>query len=279
MPDLIANPPQTASAAPSRKAGPAFTEGTQSIQRAIAVLREIACHTPRGMRLADIATTLEIERATAHRIMKGLSFHGMAVRDPRTNHYRLGPTVHALGLATTPHYTLAEVCEPTLTRLAEATGDSTFLLVRSGYDAVCLRRMEGSFPLQAHTLDTGVRRPLGGGGGALALLMALPDAEIDHIIEANARRMQSYRDLSPARLRAAIARSREVGYAINDEQLMAGVSAIGMTIPTAHGMPYVAISVASATSRMKVRAQEIVQLLAPEVAQLGRLLANQPPWV
>lgn len=266
-------------AAPRTSTRPSYNEGTQSIQRAIAVLREIAAHNPRGMRLVDIATRLQIERATAHRIMKGLSVYGMTVRDPQTHHYRIGPTAYSLGLAASVHYSLAETCEPSLLRLAEATGDSAFLLVRSGYDAVCLRRVEGSFPLQTHTFDTGTRRPLGAGAGALALLTVLSDDEIEHIIETNMSRMEGYRDRDPTALRAAITESRALGYGINQELQISGICAIGMAVPVTQGTPYVALSVASSTARMRARRDELAKLLSAEVKQLAKLLVNHPPWM
>jgi DNA-binding IclR family transcriptional regulator len=256
-----------------------FTEGTQSIQRAIDVLREIAAHNPRGMRLVDIASRLRIERATAHRIMKGLSVYGMTFRDPATNHYKLGPLAHSLGLAASIHYSLSEACEPSLLRLAEATGDSAFLLVRSGYDAVCLRRVEGSFPLQAHTFDIGTRRPLGAGAGAMALLTVLPEDELEHVIEVNMPRMEGYRDRDPEALRAAIAESRALGYGVNQELQTAGICAIGMVVPVSQGTPNVALSVASSSSRMRTRRDELAQLLSKEVCRLGKVLVNQPQWI
>jgi DNA-binding IclR family transcriptional regulator len=277
-PDLVPEPTAAPRSAP-RKSQATYTEGTQSIQRAIAVLREIAAHSPRGMRLVDIAAKLQIERATAHRIMKGLNVYGMTMRDPRTNHYKLGPAVHALGLASSVHYSLAEVCEPSLIRLAEASGDSIFLMVRSGYDAVCLRRVEGSFPLQTHSLDTGTRRPLGAGAGALALLTVLEDSEIEHIIEVNTPRLEGYRIKEPEALRIAVEQSRQLGYGMNQELQTPGICAIGMVVPLAHGVPYVALSIASSSSRMRTRRDELAALLTTEVTQLAKLLANQPPWI
>ena len=262
-----------------RKVQASYTEGTQSIQRAIAVLREIAAHGQRGMRLVDIAAKLQIERATAHRIMKGLNVYGMTMRDPQTNHYRLGPAVHELGLASSIHYSLAEACEPSLIRLAEASGDSTFLMVRSGYDAVCLRRVEGSFPLQTHSLDTGTRRPLGAGAGALALLTVLEDSEIEHIIQVNTPRLEGYRITEPEALRTAVEQSRALGYGMNQELQTAGICAIGMVVPVMEGVPYVALSIASSSSRMRTRREELRELLAAEVTQLSRLLTHQPPWI
>ncbi|MEI6246808.1 MAG: hydrogenase small subunit, partial [Acidobacteriota bacterium] len=166
------------SAVPGRAAPPRAVHpwGTQSVHRAISILRELATKGQYGLRLVDIAGAMGLERPTAHRIVKGLMAQGMIMQDPDTRTYRLGHLVYELGLAASPHFTLRELCQPGLQRLAEKSGDSVFLLVKSGQDSVCLDRFEGSFQIKARTLDIGVRRPLGVGAGGLSLLMALPPA-------------------------------------------------------------------------------------------------------
>jgi DNA-binding IclR family transcriptional regulator len=214
--------------------------GTQSIHRAITILREIAARSQMGLRLADIADALALERPTAHRIVKGLVAQGMVAQDPVTKRYRLGHVVYELGLAATPHYNLKEICQPALHRLAEKSGDSVFLVARSGLDAVCIDRIEGSYPIQTRTLNIGGRRPLGIGAGSVALLMAMTPAEIDHAINANAARFATFSQLTPDRLRKALKLSTETGYAINIEDVLPGVTAIGMAIrpPQGNRVPY-----------------------------------------
>ena len=73
-------------------------------------------------------------------------------------------------------------------KLAEQTQDTVYLSERRGLEAVCTARALGDYPIKALTLDVGIRRPLGVGAGGLAILCALPEAEADEIIEANASR-------------------------------------------------------------------------------------------
>ena len=61
--------------------GPAAGAGTQSIDRAVRILREIAAHGPQGMRATEIAARLGLERPTAYRIVKGLVAQRMLVQD------------------------------------------------------------------------------------------------------------------------------------------------------------------------------------------------------
>src|SRR3954468_6217776 len=89
-------------AAAARKNPASHPRGTQTIHRAVAMLREIAAF-QKGMRLVDIASAMGLERPTAHRIVKGLVSQGMVMQDPATKCYRLGHVVYELGLAASPY--------------------------------------------------------------------------------------------------------------------------------------------------------------------------------
>ncbi|AKM33124.3 hypothetical protein AB870_22550 [Pandoraea faecigallinarum] len=248
-------------------------EGTQSIQRAIAVLRLIAMRGPQGLRLHEIAEGLGLERITAHRIVKGLAFSHMLQLEPQARRYTLGHMAYLLGLTAAPAFDLRERCQPTLRRLADLTGDSVFLMVRSAHEAVCFDHLQGSYPIRTHSLKIGARRALGAGAGAMALLAALPDHAVESAIAANAVHLPRYRDISPARLREMVARTREDGYATNVQTVIADVSAIGMTLPRKDGPAFVSISIASIASRMTgAHLDEALHALRRETDVLGRQL-------
>ena len=76
------------------------------------------------------------------------------------------------------------------TRIAERTGDTVFLNVRSGPDVLCIDRKEGTFPIKTLIIEVGNRRPLGVGAGGIALLMPLPDEELERVVSANEARLK-----------------------------------------------------------------------------------------
>ena len=247
--------------------------GTQTIHRAIFILREIAMHGTAGARLMDITQSMGLERSTTHRIVKGLASHGMVTQDTKTKTYRLGHLVYELGLAASPNYALKEICRPTLEHLAEKSGDSVFLVVRSGLDSVCIDRVEGSYPIQTRTLEIGGRRPLGVGAGSLALLMTLSARDRQKVIDTNASRFSSFGQLTVERLNGAVKLSTKMGYAINEEDVLTGVCAIGVPIMPHQGTPYAALSIAGIASRfMGKRRKEIADLLLKETRALEKNL-------
>jgi len=69
-----------------------------------------------------------------------------------------------------------------------------FLIVRSGDDAVCADRAIGSYPVKTSVVDVGTRRPLGLGGGSLAMLTAAGRAVAALRVTAIALRMTPARE-------------------------------------------------------------------------------------
>src|SRR5512134_516644 len=216
--------------------------GTQSIERALTLLREIAAHNRSGSRLLDLATRTGLQRPTVHRMLKCLATESMVQQDPDTHRYYLGSMVFELGLSAAPRFNLRETCHPSLTRIAEATGDTVFLTQRSGLDAVCLDRHEGTFPIKTFTLEIGMRRPLGVGTGSLAILSALPEEEVKHIIAANAPRLPEY-GLTQTSLIAQVKKAQKLGYAVREMPSLAGVRSIGQALHNQAGTAFASLSV------------------------------------
>src|SRR5512140_674999 len=187
--------------------------GTQSIQRAAMLVRVIASRNRSGLRLSEVVQHAHLERSTARRILKCLVAEGLVTQDEESRRYFLGPLVFELGLAAAPRFNLVDICRPSLQRIAEKSGDTVFLTVRSGYDSVCLDRHEGSFPIKALMMEPGTRRPLGAGAGGLALLMLLPDEVVKEIVAANAVRFGTYNRLTLPSFMRMLGRARTLGYA------------------------------------------------------------------
>lgn len=254
---------------------PASVPGAQSIDRAIRVLKEIATHNSAGLTLAQTARGTGLKVPTAHRILAALCDHGLAMQKGAGKEYFLGQLTYELGLAANCHFNLRELCGPVLSRLSRTTRDTVFLTTRSGPDSVVIERKEGSYPIKVLTQMVGERRPLGSTVAGLALLASLSEAEAEDLIRKNRDRLTRYGRLSEKLLRQMLARSRELGYALNDEDLIPEVTGIGVAIPTRLGTPYAALSVVALKQRLAgPRRQEIVGLLAEEARKLSAALAG-----
>lgn len=254
--------------------------GTQAIRRAGAILRAIARFGPSGARLIDLSHAVGLARPTAHRIVQGLIAEMMVVQNVRTKRYQLGPLIFELGLATTQRTTLPEICRPALRRLAELTNDTVYLVIRSGFDVVCLDRAEGSYPIRAVTLDIGGRRPLGLGAGGVAMLGTFPDEEVRQVIDHHCGSAPNSDGVTADMLWRAVADARREGCGRNQDSMSPGIRGIGAAIPTDGDRAFAAISIGCIAERMtKQRSNELCSLLHREVGglaeQIGATARNQ----
>ncbi len=250
-----------------RSPKPGKPSGTQTLQRAAAIVRLVASRNRSGIRLTDVVRYSELERPTAHRILQGLIAEGLLLQNAETRHYFLGPLVFELGLAAAPQFNAGDLCRPLLRSIADQCGDTVFLSVRSGHDSVCIDRQEGSFPIKTFTMDIGARRPLGAGASGLALLMPLAEDAVSEIVRANAVRYVPYFKLTVPSLLRALARSRELGYAWNDTHIVTGAATIGLPIVNRYGHPFAAITIGAIVSRMtESRRRQLAAMLREAVA-------------
>lgn len=251
----------------------ARVDGAQGITRAVLVLKLLARQAGAGLRLVDLAQAAQLTRPTMHRLLKALVAQGMAVQDAATRRYRLGPLVFELGLAAAHRFNLRDLSTATLADLARVTGDTTFLFVRSGDDAVCINRIQGTYPVQTPALPLGSRQPLGVSAGGLALLAALPAAEQKRIIEAVAPRLGAYGELDADDVRAHCALVAKAGYAHIANRAVPGISALGVPVYGESGLLLAAVTVAATHNRMTdARVREIVPLLRGAAQAIGALL-------
>lgn len=247
--------------------------GAQTVRRAISALKLVAAHPAPGIRLADIADQLGLERPTAHRILKALTEEGMLVQEDKSRRYTLGSLVFELGLSATHQFNLRDMGQPVLSTLAEQTGDTSFLFVRSGNDAVCIARTAGTYPIQTPAVPVGTRQPLGVNAGGLALLSVLSRAEVLNVIAANEHRLSVYGDLDPTQMLDHWERATRLGYALIGNFAAPGVSAVGVPVFNSSGTAVAAISIAAISTRMtETRVLEVLPLLKAGADELKRLL-------
>ncbi|HYH41791.1 MAG TPA: IclR family transcriptional regulator [Burkholderiales bacterium] len=249
--------------------------GTQSIERALTLMREIAAHNRTGSRLLDLAARTGLQRPTVHRMLKCLATENMVLQDPDSHRYYLGSMVFELGLTAAPRFNLRDICHPAMNRIADATGDTVFLTQRSGMDSVCVDRQEGTFPIKTFTLEIGMRRPLGVGTGSLAILAALSDEEVRRVVTANAPRLPDY-GLTPTSLLAQVKRAQKLGYAVREMPSLAGVRSIGHALHNHGGTAFAALSLSAISSRMtEKRVAELATLLRNEARLVDKQIASR----
>jgi DNA-binding IclR family transcriptional regulator len=253
--------------------------GTQSVDRALALLQAVGRGGAQGLSLSGLITQSGLGKPTVRRLMLALIRGGLVEQDPATRLYHLGEESYVLGTLATPRHGLLEIAADAVVRLARASGDTAFVNMRRGSGAVCLHREEGAFPIRTHALVTGTQHPLGVGAGSLAILSALPDAEVETLLADNADQLSAdyptydadliWRDVALTRLR---------GFALNPGRVVAGSWGVGVALRRPDGMVAGALSLAAIESRMQPpRDAELAALLTHEAREIETRLARRMP--
>jgi DNA-binding IclR family transcriptional regulator len=228
---------------------PKALPGTQSLQRAILLLRAVARSNTNGVRLSHLARELDLHPATARRLLSVLSAEGLTSFDPVSKLYKLGITLYHLGSAAN-QFAIREQFHNTLEKIAEETEDAVFLIIRSGNDCMCVDRIEGRFPIRALTLDVGSGRPLGIGAGSLALIAFLPRKDFEQVVAANAHRYRSFNHLDADIIHETAKKAQKRGYVLSEGLFWPGVTSIGVPVFNANRDVIAAITVTAISSRM-----------------------------
>jgi DNA-binding IclR family transcriptional regulator len=244
--------------------------GVGSIPRAFAVLRALADGPSAGSRITQVAQQVGLTPSSTHRALQALLEQGMVEQDGSNKLYRLSIDFFSLAAIAGNAGNLRALCKPVLLRLCASLGDSIFLLVRSGFDAVCLDRSEGPFPIRSFTGDVGGRVALGVGQGSLAILAHLPDAECEEVIRFNLARLREYGVYDEVYLRTEMARARQLGYVSSNTGLLEGMAGVAVPVRDSAGRAVAALSVGTLASRLNPeRLPTVVELLKREASKLS----------
>lgn len=248
-------------------------QGMQSLERAMLILRVVASKKATGAKLADMSEGTDLSRSTAHRFMTALVQAGLLEHDPSTGTYHLGMDLCEFGAIAANRYGLRDASRPSMTRLTELTGDTVYMSIRRNYDAICIERYEGDYPIKTLTLDVGDRRPLGVGAASLALLSFQPADFISRAISQNAPEIEAKWGLSAIHLYELVAETQRNGFACNRGLVAPGMTALGAPIFDANGEAVAALGIGAISSRMdEVRRAEIAAWLLEEAKKTEQRL-------
>jgi IclR family acetate operon transcriptional repressor len=260
------NPHERAAKAPDSPAG------TQAIGRAVAVLR-LCIEAEGDVQVTEIVNRLGLTPGTAHRVVGALAAEGLLTRNPATDGYYLGSTAILLGQAA-QRALGADRAMPLLKQLNAETNESVNLVVRDGDESVVVLRVPSTHPLRFEQ-HPGARFPLYSTASGKALMSVAEDAEAYIAgLPPQLPRVTANTCATPAELAADLARTRERGYSVDNEENVEGVSSIGAPVFNAHGRVHAAVVVQVPTVRLPATR---IRELAPRLLEIAADVAEVLP--
>lgn len=199
-----------------------------AVDRAIRMLATLQ-DTEDGRRISDLARDLGIPKSSAHQIATTLVHHGVLERDEDTRRYRLGPGLSGIGVHRRSRVDLPELAGPYLEDLASFARMTALLGRREGDRVVLAARIPSPDPIDVsapigHRLDARA----GVFGKLFAASMQPEDLEnlLDKPLPAFTRKSIT----SAAAYLEDLHRVRERGYALDIEEYLDGIVAVGAAI-------------------------------------------------
>ena len=193
------------------------------------------------MSLAEFARRSGYSKSTTYRLLVTLVEAGWLERSP-AGAFRLTIKAFQVGSVLVDSLELRREAGPIMAKMAAELDETVYLVVAAGTRAVCLERIDSGQGVRMVELYVGGSQPLNLGAGPRALL-AFDQARLlpPLLKEGLTRRTQSSL-VDPADLLSDLAETRRRGYSISDEDVTAGIGAIGAPILGPDGVAVAALS-------------------------------------
>jgi IclR family pca regulon transcriptional regulator len=245
------------------------SDGIQSVARALAIL-ELFSERQSSLSISQIAELSSLNRATAYRFCRTLLGLGY-LEDAGHRTYRPGLKAVSLALGALSSRELPDLALPYLRRLQEATGETVNMALRDGPDVVLVARLLSHHVLNLR-LYVGSRIPAYASSLGRAILAFLPEDELNQVLDkTNWKPLTEHTIVQRERLMKELARARQRGYSINEEETVVGVSGVGAPVFAASDRPIASINIAIAHS---ISHDELENKLAPQVVSTARSISE-----
>lgn len=181
-------------------------------------------------RVTTLANELEMGKSTVHNHLTTLEDHGYVIKDAETKTYRLSLKFLDIGGQIRSEIDVYKVAEPKIEELAETSGELVHLVVEEDGKGVYLCRAKGE---RAVELDTyvGCRHHMHSTAFGKAILSHLPTERVDEVIDQHGLPEVTPRTItSRSELFEELERTRERGFAVDDEERLEGLRCIAAPI-------------------------------------------------
>jgi DNA-binding IclR family transcriptional regulator len=245
--------------------------GSQSVERALAVLQRIA-EADDDVGVSEIAARTGLSVSTAHRLIQALRAAGIVAQDERSERYHLGPGAVALGRRAEARLGFDRVL-PHLRALGARTGESISLGTRVGSEMLVVLHVDSSHPLRFDQ-SPGMRVPIHASaiGKVLLAFAADPADEIRALGPLAAVTEATLTD--PAALLEDVMTARRRGWALNDGERDVGVRTIAAPLRSADGPAWAGVAIQGPAARLPdERLKELADLLVETAAAMAAEIA------
>jgi DNA-binding IclR family transcriptional regulator len=239
----------------------------QSVDRALAVLDLLAAHGELGV--TDIAAELAVHKSTAFRLVTALEGRQLVEQVRERGKYRLGLGILRLAAATTGRLEITREGRDPCAQLAKECNETVNLAILDDGSAVNVLQELGDTAVASRNW-IGRRTPLHATSSGKVLLAHAPEQVQATVLAGELEAFTAATITSATRLRAELDAVRASGWAITDEELEEGLTAIAAPVRDSSRRVVAAISVSGPSYRLSPGGREaIAQRVRSAAAELS----------
>ncbi|WP_322034541.1 IclR family transcriptional regulator [Burkholderia sp. BCC1970] len=218
-----------------------------SVEHAVRLV-ELLAGSSNVLSVSQMAQSLDLPRATVYRLLKTLVQREWLVQEDKT--YRLSFRLTGLfgSAGASAEAALAERITPLLRHLVNETGETAHFAVLDGDRVVYLAKVDSPHPIRMFS-QIGWRGPLHATGVGKVLLASAEAKLLSQICDQGLERFTQNTIVEKEQLQAELAQVRKRGYALDAEELIAGLTCVAVPVVSGEEVRG-AISVAAPTARL-----------------------------
>jgi IclR family acetate operon transcriptional repressor len=222
----------------------------QALDRALYLLEHLA-QGP-GRTLSELAEDTGQAVATTFRALQTLQAHGMVEIEEPGQLWHIGAGAFRIGTAFLRRTKVVERARQPMDALMRETGETANLGVEVRGEVLFLAQVETHEAIRAF-FPPGTKGPMHSSGIGKALLAWYPEDRLQDIIARQGlEKFTSLTITSDSSLLRDLARTRERGFAIDDQERAEGMRCIAAPIFNAHGEPVAGLSVSGPAFRVSL---------------------------
>jgi DNA-binding IclR family transcriptional regulator len=244
--------------------------GIASVLSAIAVLKALPADCTH-VGVNALARQLGMHKSKVSRLLATLERHEFVQREPQGGKVSLGLGLIALASPLLRRLDVAKVAKPVLNAIADETGETAFIALWCGQEAVMVEQTVGTRAV-VHYSWPGKAVPAHTTAAGKVFLAFLAPEALDRALQGRLARLTPHTITDPAALREELARVAAYGYAANDEENELESCGIAAPVRDFRGEVAAALTLAIPKHRFAAQLETVPLAVVRAAAEVSRRL-------
>jgi len=242
-----------------------------SVQKALDILELFNAQIPE-LGTTEIAKALDIPKSTASGLVHTLETKGYLEQNPGNRKFRLGLKLLHLGRVLLDHLDLRQVAQPHLEGLRDWCNEGVNLAILDEVEVVYIERLFGTSILGMRS-EIGKRAPVYSTALGKAILSCWSDQKVESYLRHYPLHPVTPRTITNlSSFITELHHTREVGYALDDQENELGGRCVAAPILDYNGRPVAAISISAPVQRLP---DDRVPVFGEKVKQSAQAISRQ----